>query len=171
MTETVSMMCRTVSDALRAADVVSRIQPEDKSPWLVEAKPYAVTRTERQNRYLWGWLYRNIASQLDDAGIVIQSDDGREFPYTKDLLHEIFKEEFLCYAEITRTNPKTGETKTRKLCYSTADLVKHSKTDEDEKRCFATYVQNIKNFCRQVWGIEIPPTYNEELLELDREAA
>ncbi len=161
---------RTNSDKLRAAELISKLEIEDGHPWQVIAKPFKVLRTERQNNYLWGWLYLNIAKQLAEAGIVINLDDNREIPYDADLLHEIFKEKYLCYDEITRTNPTTKVTSTRKLCYSTSQLVKHSTSPEDEQRCFATYVNNIKAFCFQFWNITIPPTYNEELLDLDLEA-
>lgn len=160
---------RNQSDKLRAAEAIAQLEIEDGQPWQVVAKPHKVLRTERQNSYLWGWLYLNIAKQLADAGIVINLDDGREIPYDTDLLHEIFKEKFLCYDEITRTHPKTRAKSTRKLCYSTSQLVKHSTAPDDEPRCFATYVNNIKQFCYALWGIEIPPTYSEELMELDNE--
>ena len=155
-----AITCRTREDCARAAIAVAQMPIDD--PMLVTWEPLKPTRTEKQNRYLWGWLYWNIAKQLGEAGIVIPSDDGREFPYTKNLLHDIFKEQFLCYAEITR-----GQ-KTRKLCYSTSELVRKTEKEEDEQRCFSTYVENIKEFCFQVWRIHVPPTSNEELIEFEK---
>lgn len=165
----VRVICKSQRDAWRAAHVITQVPVEEGHPWLVTMQPYTVKRTELQNKYLWGWLYRNIEKQLEDAGIVIIDDVGQEHPYTADLLHEIFKERFLCYGEIVRTNPKTGERKVRTLCYSTTELVKHAKTEEQEQRCFSAYVNKIKQFVWQVWEIQIPPTYNEELLELEAE--
>lgn len=164
-----TFVVRTPADARRAAAQIAELEVEERNPLVIEVKPHKVLRSEKQNRYLWGWLYRNIAKQLDEAGVAIDCDDGRRVPYDPDILHEIFKEKFLCYAEISRTNKITGEVKTRKLCYSTTQLVKHMTSPEDEARCFSTYVNNIKNFAHEFWGITIPPTWNEELLDLDEE--
>lgn len=165
----VRILCKSQRDAWRAASAITQAPIQEGEEWLVTMQPYTVKRSELQNRYLWGWLYRNIEKQLEDGGIHIPLDDGSEYPYTKDILHDIFKEMFLCYGEIARTSPKTGERKVRKLCYSTTQLVKHAKTEEQEQRCFSVYVTKIKQFAFQVWGIHIPPTYNEELLELEAE--
>lgn len=165
----IRILCKSQRDAWRAASAITQAPVREGEEWLITMQPYTVKRSELQNRYLWGWLYRNIEKQLEEGGIVIASDDGSEHPYTADLLHEIFKERFLCYGEIVRTHPKTGERKVRTLCYSTTQLVKHAKTEEQEQRCFSTYVTKIKQFVWQVWGIQVPPTYSEELLELEAE--
>lgn len=165
----VRVLCKNPRDAWRAANAITQVPIQDGQEWLVTMQPYVAKRNDLQNRYLWGWLYLNIEQQLDAGGIVITDDAGREYPYTKDLLHEMFKEMFLCYGEIVRTNPVTGERRTRKLCYSTTELVKHAKSEEQEKRCFSVYVNCIKRFVWDYWQIQIPPTFNEELLELEAE--
>lgn len=135
---------------------------QGKSAWL---QPVSDKRSVLQNNYLWGWLYKNIAEQLGDAGIVIPLDDGREYPYDTEILHEMFRESFLCKAELTRNG------KTRKLYWSTTDLKKHSSDDPTQAPAFGWYVNQIKQFAFQQWEIHIPPTYNEELMMFDAEAA
>ena len=129
---------------------------------VVTLEPWEEKRNQLQNRYLWGWLYKNIVQQLEDAGIVIPLDDGREYPYTADMLHEIFKETFLCYDTIVHKG------KERKLCYSTTQLLRKAKQGE-EQRSFRNYVTQIKQFVHQMWAIDIPPTWNEDFRSLERE--
>lgn len=146
----------------------ARLEQEGTASW----KFVADTRSDQANRYLWGWLYRLIEKALSDAGIVIQADDGSEYPYTKDLLHEMFKEMFLCRATIKRGDRE------RKLCWSTTELAKTSKAYEngDERPSFAWYAQQIRQFASQYWHIEIPepPARNldyPEIMTEMREAA
>jgi len=153
---------RTPEQKAQAVEFISKIQPDPDDPMMLVISVYEEKRTELQNRYLWGWLYLNIAVQLEDAGIVITSDDLLEYPYDKDLLHAIFQEKFLCYATIKRGS------KERKLCYSTTCLLKSPKEGE-EARCFSTYVDNIKRFVYQMWEIHIPPTNSEEMMMLEME--
>lgn len=141
-------------------------------PLCLEFKPE--TRSLQANRYLWGWLYHQIEKQLCDAGITIPAEStdpckaGREYPYTKDILHAMFKDNFLCYDEIR------VKTRTRKLCWSTKDLTRKTKDDGfGERPSFSWYVTQIKQFCSQYWHIEIadpPPQvcdYPEILKEIN----
>lgn len=141
----------------------ARVESKGSASW----KFVEDTRTDQANRYLWGWLYRQIEKALEDAGIVIPADDGTEYPYTKDILHEIFKEMFLCKATIKRAG------KERKLCWSTTELAKKSKEYEngDERPSFSWYVQQIQQFCSQYWKVEVPepPPNNMDYPELMQE--
>lgn len=141
-------------------ELEARIEAEGSASW----KFMADTRTDQMNRYLWGWLYRQIEKALNDAGIVIPDDDGTEYPYTKDLLHEMFKEMFLCRATIKRGD------KERKLCWSTRELAKSPLAHEngDERPSFKTYVDQIQQFASQYWHIEIPepPARNMDYPEI-----
>lgn len=158
-----TFILRTPFTKSQALEVISELEISEEEPYAVVVEPWKEKRTALQNRYLWGWLYKNIAQQLEDAGIVVTLDDGREYPYNADLLHDIFKERFLCYDEITFKG------RTRKICYSTTELLKKPKDEDDQKRSFGGYVSNIKKFVYQVWGIHVPPTYNEDLRNLESE--
>lgn len=50
----------------RAATVIQSL-PADK-PWLVTIEPYQRKRTEQQNRYLWGVVYKTIGASLGYMG-------------------------------------------------------------------------------------------------------
>lgn len=124
-------------------------------PYAVEIKPYKPKRTDLQNRFLWGWVYGQLVQQLEDRGVVIRCEDDREIPYTKDILHEIFKTKFLCKANIT-----TKKGNQLILYYSTTELT---------TKQFSDYVEKIKQLAFQFWNIEIPEpvgvykTYQGEL--------
>lgn len=134
------------TDAQRIS-AIAAIQTHEigKSGFYVQIKSAAPKRTELQNAFMWGWVYREIARQLAEGGIVIPLEDGAEHPYTIDVLHEIFRERFLVTGEI---RSRTG--RTLKLYASTTSL---------SKKQFSDYLEQIEQFCRQLWHIEIaPPT-------------
>ena len=153
---------RTTTNKYEAAEYIAELVIDEHYPVLVEVTPWEQKRSELQNKYLWGWCYRYIADKLEEAGIVIPLDDGREYPYNADMLHEIFKDKFLCYDIIVVKGRE------RKLCYSTTQLLMKPKPG-DEQRGFRTYVTNIKQFAIQCWGIDVPPTYNEDYRQLERD--
>lgn len=111
--------------------------------FFVQIKTGAPKRSELQNAFMWGWVYREIARQLHEAGIVIPLEDGGEHPYTVDVLHEIFKEKFLTTGEI-----RSNRGRTLKLYASTAKL---------SRKAFSEYIEQIEQFCNQLWGIHIGP--------------
>ena len=163
--EVVRRIARNRDTLLTLVDSIAGLEASDDNPVEVIIKPYSYVRSDAQNRYLWGWLYRNISSQLEAAGIVVRSDAGAEYPYTKDLLHDMFKDMFLVKGEIKR-----GE-KIRKLHWSTKELTRKKSGD---KPTFGWYVTQVKQFASQYWGIEIPDPHSreyEEIVQELREAA
>lgn len=166
--ESQRFILRTMSDVLRAATAVSQLIVDEARPWFIEIIPWEEKRNKLQNRYLWGWLYKNIAMQLEAGGIVVTHPDGSEYPYTAELLHEIFKRQFLTYATVAVPDPDTGEMRDVPLCYSTAELLMRPKPGQ-EQRGFAYYTNSIKQFAIQLWGIHVPPTYNEDFRSLEQE--
>ena len=130
------------------------------NPKQITVEKFKHTRSQAQNRALWGWYYKNLSEALDDAGISVEDDDGRCYPYTAELLHEIFKDAFLVKTEITRKGV------TRKLHHSTADLPKSG--DGGSMPSFSQYLDKIKNFSREYWHIDIPDPvsgYYRDLME------
>lgn len=117
-------------------------------PKAVKIEDKLPTRTQLQNRYLWGWIYSNIDGQLEAAGIVIQCDDGREVPYTKDILHEIFKRKFLVIGVLE------AKGKSLELYRSTTEL----STVE-----FCDYVRKVEQFVWQFWQITVPQAAGQNL--------
>lgn len=98
-------------------------------------------RTKLQNRYLFGWVYRQIVDFLDDSGIVIRTMNGGDLPYTKEILHEIMREKYLVIGEIAAHNGKI-----LKVHQSSANL---------KKKPFAEFVDNVKKFASQFWACEV----------------
>lgn len=109
-------------------------------PVTVEIKQ-GVNRTKLQNSFLWGWIYARLEAALAEAGIVIPCDDGTEHPYTKDVLHEIFKRKFLILGVIE------SKGRSLELYRSTTELT----TAE-----FCDFVRSVRQFAWQFWEIQIP---------------
>lgn len=132
---------RNEDNLKNAMEALSRVEPDEKKPWAMKVGPHKLKRTDLQNRYLWGWIYKYIEAKLADGGISIKCADDREVPYTRDILHEIFKGKFLILEVI--------ETKKSSLTIykSTKDL----KTDE-----FSAYCTAIKSFVWSFWKIQVP---------------
>ena len=61
-------------------------------PLEVIVKPYIRNRTDLQNRYLHGWIFRNqIMQKLIDSGQQIRLPDGVMADYDVDILKEVYK--------------------------------------------------------------------------------
>ena len=123
-------------------------------------RDHELRRTDRQRMTLWGWYYKNLAQELNEAGYEIDDDNGTVWPYDKDLLHCIFREKFLCYGEIKRKG------KIRKLIWSSNDLPR-KRSNRPDKPTFSEYINSIREFSSQHWGIELldpPPTDEYEQL-------
>jgi len=117
-------------------------------PKAVKIEDKLPTRTQLQNRFLWGWVYASIESQLEAGGIVIHCDDGREVPYTKEILHEIFKRKFLVIGVLE------AKGKSMELYQSTTKL---------NTKGFFEFCENVEKFVQQFWGITIPPPIGQQL--------
>ena len=137
---------RCPEDLARAIDWLTSNAKTD-TPLELDLKDYKANRSAAQNKLMWGWYLRNLSDQLEEAGICITDDNDSEYPYCKDLLHEMFKDMYLVRSEIVRKG------KTRKLYWSTADLPKSS--TGGSKPSFSEYLDKIKNFSRDYWQIDL----------------
>jgi hypothetical protein len=64
------------TDANKATNFIGNL-PRDK-PWLIEVSPYSPKRSQDQNNYLFGVVYRTLQEQLfDDLGW--DKDDVHDF--------------------------------------------------------------------------------------------
>jgi len=147
---------RTDDQKAAAVSHLACLQPSNDSPVAVKVEPYKKKRSNLQNAFLWGWIYAQIESQLADAGIVINCDDGTEHPYTKDVLHEIFKQKFLAIGCI--------EAKGRSL-----PLFKS--TTELNKAQFSEFVERVRQFVYQFWGITVHDPVDRYWQQIARELA
>lgn len=102
---------------------------------------YSETRSQKQNRYLWGWIYASIARLLNDSGQTIKLKEGNDIEWTKDTIHEAFKATFLALPPIETAK---GEIK---LYKSTSSL---------SKKDFSAYLINIDKACLSWFNIVIP---------------
>ncbi|WP_299940898.1 recombination protein NinB [uncultured Microbulbifer sp.] len=135
---------RTPTQKACVLDSLNRLKPSADKPMAVKVGPFKATRSTLQNRFLWGWVYSEISRQLDEAGIVIPCDDGTEHPYTKDVLHEVFKQKFLAIGSIE------AKGKSIILYGSTAKLT---------KKKFSEYLENVRRFAFDFWGITVVDPY------------
>jgi len=117
---------------------------DNKKPSAVQFVTEGDKRSNLQNSYLWGWLYAQIENALKEAGIQIPCKDGSSHPYTKDVLHEIFKNKFLVLGEIEAKNG------------SVLPIV--GSTTRLSKKEFCEYCDNVEHFALDFWGIIVPPT-------------
>lgn len=136
---------RTDHNLQCVSEVVKNIKPSEKYPMAVKIQPFKMKRSDLQNRYLWGWVYKQIAVQLEERGIIIRCEDDREIPYTKDILHEIFKGKFLI-REVVEAGGKTLT-----LYHSTSSL---------NTTKFTQYVNEVKSFVWQFWKINVPEPHD-----------
>ena len=123
-----------------ALAAVEGIKPSQKNPTAVFIGEWKETRTQKQNRYLWGWVYANIVEKLNESGQVIQCRNGREMEWTKDLLHEAFK----LYRKLAPVETAKGIIE---LFESTAKM---------DKQRFSAYIDDIRKACWGWWNITIP---------------
>lgn len=140
----------TLNSVQDAADLINEIRAIDfrKGPICVKVEPKVPKRSLLQNAYLWGWIYANIESQLDAGGIVIHCDNGQEVPYTKEILHEIFKRKYLVVGVIE------SKGKSLEIYRSSTEL----STIE-----FCEFVRNIEKFVYQFWQITVPQPMGQQL--------
>ena len=131
---------RNDHEKAQAVAALVDVRPDKDNPVAIKFEPYKKKRSDLQNRYLWGWIYDQIARQLDEAGIVIHCDDGTEHPYTKDVLHEIFKQKFLAIG--------TLEAKGRSLPL-------YESTTGLNKKQFSEFTESVRGFVWQFWGITV----------------
>ena len=118
--------------------------------WVIAnaGKPVAVSlssdpRSDIQNRYYWGWIIKNQVNYLTESGISL-----RGIPYTKDLLHAMYRELFLIDSS-TVINGKEV-----KIYKSTTDM---------SKKRFIEYIDNeIQPWFNSAFGYIVPPTPAEE---------
>lgn len=131
---------RTDDQKAAAVSHLACLQPDESAPVAIKVEPYKKKRSDLQNRFLWGWVYEQIRSQLEAAGIVINCDDGTEHPYTKEVLHEIFKTKFLAIGSI--------EAKGRSLTL-------YKSTTELNTAQFSEFVEQVRRFVWQFWSIQV----------------
>lgn len=94
-------------------------------------------RSAKQNRYLNGWIYFQLAKALNDGGITLKG-----MPWTRDTLHAMFQDLFLVKMECWFAG------KEFKIYWSTANM---------SKKRFKKYVdEQIRPFAKDMWDIDIP---------------
>lgn len=104
---------------------------------LCEVIKWYPKRSLQSNKYYWAILNQLVEATSEHTG------------YTKDELHQSFKEMFL---NTEFTNVLTGESKTRT-----------KSTTELNSKDFSEYLEKVKLFCAEKFGIEIlePEQYYE----------
>lgn len=134
------ILIKTEKNKQYALQAISQVSPNPEKPKIVKISNYEETRTDKQNRYLWGWVYSNIAKQLNESGQVITTKDGQEMEWTKDLLHEAFK----LYRKLPPIETMKGV------------IEQHESTASMSKKRFSEFVDQIRRACLGWWNIEIP---------------
>lgn len=106
--------------------------------YTITVKKSRNTRSDRQNRYLWGVVYPNLLKGFTDAGWDEITNEEQ--------VHEICKAKFLTTEAV---NKHTGEIMSFPLSTTKMDTIQ-----------FATYVDQIISFALEYLGIAIPqPEY------------
>ena len=121
-------------------DYLKSIPPSNDNPLCVYVGRWNETRSQKQNRYLWGWIYSSIEKKLNDSGQLLDLSDDRSMEWTKELLHEALK--FL--RQLPPIETKKGE------------ITMHESTSSMNKKRFSQYIQDIHKVCHTYWHIEIP---------------
>lgn len=103
------------------------------------------SKTNDQNRYLWGCVYEYALQGLKDVG---------NENITKDDVHQYLKDKFLSNGKEIII-PETGEV--RKISKTTTTLT----TTE-----MMEYVEQIAKFCAEFLGVVIPEPFEQTELEL-----
>ena len=124
--------------------ILDSVRPDAEKPVAIQIVTDGDNRTKLQNSYLWGWLYKNIVEQLEEAGIQIPLEDGTKYPYDKDILHDIFGRKFRTVGTLVAKNG------------SEMPLIKS--TTKMGKKEFGEYCDNVEKFAHEFWGITIPPS-------------
>lgn len=129
-------------------DLISSLEANADHPIRVVIHDKKVTRSEKQNKYLFGWVYGCAISQLTASGIEMSTG----IPWTKDAFHAAMADSFLIKGEVKLPGGRIVTTR-----WSTTELAKKSRNDEEgDVPTFPWYVDQVKNFCFDVWQIQIP---------------
>lgn len=124
--------------------------PKSKK-WEIVIKPYRLNRSNSQNAYLWGVVYKTIADE--DAGVffsdAVEAQIAQSTLKREDVIHEFCKAKFLPALDVNGV----------KITPSTAKL----KTD-----AFTEYVEHIMRFASTTLGIYIPTPADKNLADYEK---
>jgi len=144
-----------------AIDVIKAIEPDSEHPIRVVIHDKKITRSEKQNKYLFGWVYGCALSILNDSGIELKPG----MAWTKDAFHSAMAETFLIKGEYELPSGRIIT-----IRHSTANLPKKSKkSEESNEPTFPWYVEQVKQFCEQHWGFQIPDPVSPQWVSLMEE--
>ncbi len=122
-----------------------------KFPLEVIVRAYIRNRTDLQNRFLHGWIFRKqIMKELNDSGQQIMLPDGEMAEYDVDILKEIFKQDCIIekIVEIKRFYGPDGtlqKVDVKPSQFNTAD--------------FAKYCDLVMYYAQEWYGVYVePPT-------------
>ena len=137
-------LARRSDGLLEPADdeTISAINQLDSGAVFFTQGVNTLDRSAKQNRFYWGWLLARLVKALEDSGQCIHCDDGTEIPFTADRLHDPF------FAKLFR---KSGEYTVKGVTYD-----EYESTKKMSKARFSEYVEQIRRFSYQHWGIAIP---------------
>ena len=108
-------------------------------------------RSDTQNRYMWGWVYKQAAQLSHDAGYTVQGH-----MWTKDLVHAAMRECFLIESEL--------------WCDDINQYLKiYKSTTNLSPAEFSNYVQNVKEWFYNNYDVSIPDPNKGYWLELFKE--
>lgn len=129
---------KSVAQVIANCVTFIRNLPSDKR-WAVEVKPYKLNRSNPQNSYLWGVVYKTIVEQ--DASFFFSEQTEANIARYKikhtEVVHEFFKAKYLPIIDVNGAKVTPSTTK-----LSTAD--------------FTDYVESIMRFASMELGIYIP---------------
>ena len=111
------------------------------SPLTVVISDKMAKRSDLQNKYLFGWVYKIALQIMRDSGIHISMPDQTVRPYDTEILHEMMKREFLILGEVEVKGVAIP------IIGSTAKM---------GKKPFSEFCGKVKQFLFDVWGIDIP---------------
>ena len=124
-----------------AANAVLNINLDTDKLTFVKIAEWEESRTERQNSYLWGWVYANIAQQLNDSGQGIPLKNGEMMDWDKDTLHEVFAGKYLALPPIETVR---------------SEIPRRKSTTKLTVKEFNKYLSDIERACGSWWQISIP---------------
>jgi len=112
-------------------------------------------RSDAQNRFLWGWVYKNAVDLINDAGYMVGGPTGG-IPWTKDTFHAAMRECFLIESSY--------------ICNAVGrELNIYRSTSKLTPKAFSNYIESIKQFCYGTFDISIPDPNEGYWLELFKE--
>jgi hypothetical protein len=127
----------------------------------VIVRAYVKTRTDLQNRFLHGWIFRlQIMKKLNDAGIQIDLPDGSKADFDVDILKEVFKHDCIIeqIVEIKRFVGPDG-----KIHKTEVHPSKFNKAD------FAKYCDLVMFYAHFWYGIEVEQPISGQWLAIYKE--